>query len=293
MGEIFISYASADKERIQPLVKALERQGWPVWWDRKIPPGRSFDEVIEERLSAAACVVVVWTKSSVASSWVKNEAEEGRQRRVLVPVSLDEVKIPLAFRHIETARLADWQGQPEHPELELLLQSVTAHVGEAPRPQPVEPESTPPPRGETPKIFSGTFLGAVKDERPPADAPATEDSGLAEAKTTQVTYVPLNIPSGVGHLSNWQYVGMLVTLIVVGALLTKFCGGEARKTSGAASPTPAVESPSPAAADATKAGPFGIEFVTIPAGEFMMGSENGEADEKPVHKSWPPPTSRS
>ncbi|GEM_PF-1008630 len=28
----------------------------------------------------------------------------------------------------------------------------------------------------------------------------------------------------------------------------------------------------------------GIEFVSIPAGEFMMGSENGYNDEKPVHK---------
>ena len=29
---------------------------------------------------------------------------------------------------------------------------------------------------------------------------------------------------------------------------------------------------------------IGMEFVLIPAGEFMMGSENGEDDEKPVHQ---------
>ena len=28
----------------------------------------------------------------------------------------------------------------------------------------------------------------------------------------------------------------------------------------------------------------GIEFVWIPAGSFMMGSENGDADEKPIHR---------
>ncbi|MGI8998007.1 MAG: caspase family protein, partial [Pyrinomonadaceae bacterium] len=29
---------------------------------------------------------------------------------------------------------------------------------------------------------------------------------------------------------------------------------------------------------------YGIELVYVPAGSFMMGSENGEADEKPVHR---------
>ncbi|HEY5885141.1 MAG TPA: formylglycine-generating enzyme family protein [Pyrinomonadaceae bacterium] len=34
----------------------------------------------------------------------------------------------------------------------------------------------------------------------------------------------------------------------------------------------------------TRIGQAGIEFVFVPAGEFMMGSANGDADEKPVHR---------
>ncbi len=52
MIDIFISYKSSDRERIQTLVKALEQKGWSVWWDRIIPPGRTFDEVIEEAIDA-------------------------------------------------------------------------------------------------------------------------------------------------------------------------------------------------------------------------------------------------
>ncbi len=48
MSDIFISYASEDRNRIEPLAKALAAQGWSVWWDREVPFGRDFDEIIEE-----------------------------------------------------------------------------------------------------------------------------------------------------------------------------------------------------------------------------------------------------
>ncbi|NGZ10239.1 MAG: toll/interleukin-1 receptor domain-containing protein [Nitrospira sp. LK70] len=70
MSDIFISYASEDRQRVQALaqaLQALERKGWSVWWDRRIPIGRSFDEVIEEALDASKAVVVVWTNTSVKS----------------------------------------------------------------------------------------------------------------------------------------------------------------------------------------------------------------------------------
>ena len=48
MAEIFISYARADRGRAETLAQALGQLGFSVWWDREIPPGRTFDEVIEE-----------------------------------------------------------------------------------------------------------------------------------------------------------------------------------------------------------------------------------------------------
>lgn len=59
VSDIFISYASTDHPRIKPLVDALMRQGWSVWWDRAIPRGKGWDEVIEAELNNARCVIVV------------------------------------------------------------------------------------------------------------------------------------------------------------------------------------------------------------------------------------------
>ena len=116
MSDIFISYASEDKKRVQSLAHAFELKGWSVWWDRRIPAGKSFDEVIHEALKNARSVVVVWTKTSVKSTWVKNESRSGLRRNILFPVMLlDEVEIPLEFEHLQAAHLMDWQPELGHP----------------------------------------------------------------------------------------------------------------------------------------------------------------------------------
>lgn len=73
-------------------------------------------------------------------------------------------------------------------------------------------------------------------------------------------------------------VVILGTVVIVMVLI--YLNGGARSVVGpgrntSTSQTGNAESPK---------NPFGIEFVSIPAGSFMMGSENGDKDEKPVHR---------
>jgi hypothetical protein len=53
MTDIFLSYASEDRERASKLASSLEACGWSVWWDRKIIAGQTFDQVIEHELETA------------------------------------------------------------------------------------------------------------------------------------------------------------------------------------------------------------------------------------------------
>jgi len=124
MADIFISYSSEDKTIVQKIAALLEAKGWSVWWDRQIPIGQKYDTVIENELQQAACVLVIWTQRSVASEWVKNEALDAAQKNILVPVMLEQVTLPLAFRRIESAMLIGWNGDEHHPELSMLYHAI-------------------------------------------------------------------------------------------------------------------------------------------------------------------------
>ncbi len=101
-AEIFISYSRDDEMFVSRLVKALEASGYSVWWDTRISAGSEFDNVIENALAGASCVVVVWSRKSVTREWVKNEASEGLRRGILIPIRIDDVEPPLAFRRRQT-----------------------------------------------------------------------------------------------------------------------------------------------------------------------------------------------
>lgn len=131
MADVFLSYATEDRDRIRPIAEALTELGWDVWWDRQIPAGRTFDEVIEEELEKAKCVLVGWSKASIKSRWVRTEAGDGANREIIVPFLLDDVEIPLAFRRIQAAQLTDWDGSLDHPGMVQIIDAIELLSGQA------------------------------------------------------------------------------------------------------------------------------------------------------------------
>jgi len=129
VSDIFLSYASEDRARIKPLVHALQQHGWTVWWDRTILAGKIWEEEIEAALEGSRCVIVAWSEASIKSHWVRAEAHEAMQRDVLVPVLLDRVKIPLAFRRFHAVNLLGWRGEMPSSEFEELARAVTSLLG--------------------------------------------------------------------------------------------------------------------------------------------------------------------
>ena len=169
MSEVFISYAKEDRATAAELAAVFESKAWTVWWDRHIPPGRTFDEVIEEALSTTRCVIVLWSALSVASRWVRAEASVASERGILVPVLIEDVDQPLEFRRIQAAHLVNWHGELDDPELQQLLATVSQIVSAGTGATPSFRASTAASRAITPRsrwlhfaavALAGVLIGA-------------------------------------------------------------------------------------------------------------------------------------
>ena len=105
-GHVFVSYARADEAWATAIIDRLGQAGFKVWWDGLIPGGERFSAQIDEALERARAVVVLWSKSSLKSDWVQDEAGVGRDRHRLVPLSIDGSLPPLGFRQIQSIDVA-------------------------------------------------------------------------------------------------------------------------------------------------------------------------------------------
>ncbi len=134
---VFLSYAHQDRVQAQRLAAALAGRGYTVWWDALIEGGAQFARSIRDALEAADAVIVLWSRDSIESDWVCDEAAQGRDRRRLVPLSLDSSLPPLGFRQYQTIDLASWRGRPNAPQIEAVDRAVAQAIGHQPAPRAI------------------------------------------------------------------------------------------------------------------------------------------------------------
>lgn len=132
MAQVFLSYARDDVGRAKSLAVAIERAGYSVWWDRELVGGAEYSREIDDALKAADVVIVLWSKVSVGSAWVRDEAAAGRDTGRLVPARLDDAEVPLGFRQYQTIDLSRWNGRSESAGVKTLKRAVAAKVGRDP-----------------------------------------------------------------------------------------------------------------------------------------------------------------
>ena len=132
MADVFVSYARADEDAAVRVADALRADGYQVWRDDELPAHRAYADVIEERLSSAKAVVVLWSAEAARSQWVRAEADSARSSGTLVQATLDGNIPPLPFNQIQCADLADWDGNGDAPGWRKLKASVAALAGASP-----------------------------------------------------------------------------------------------------------------------------------------------------------------
>ena len=129
MTDVFISYKREERDKAQSLAKELARHGFDVWWDVELLPGDRFADEIAAVIESAKAAVVLWSRLSVKSNFVRAEARAADKQGILIPARLDDSSPPMPFSELHTADLSDWTGQADHRGLLTLIRSIEQKTG--------------------------------------------------------------------------------------------------------------------------------------------------------------------
>ena len=144
MSDVFISYAHDDREAARRFADALEAEQLSVWIDESLRSGEAYDQVIEQALREARAVVVLWSKKSVDSRWVRAEATLADRSGTLAPAMIEPCERPIMFELTHTADLSAWSGDCQEAAWRAFVADVKRFVDKdravaAPSPAPPEP----------------------------------------------------------------------------------------------------------------------------------------------------------
>jgi TolB-like protein/Flp pilus assembly protein TadD len=126
---LFLSYSRGDEVHARRLAAALEHAGYTIWWDAMIAGGEAYSKSIAEALETADVIIVLWSRQSVESDWVRDEAAQGRERHRLVPLSVDGTQPPLGFRQYQVIDISRWHGRKNAPEIAAIARAIDSVVG--------------------------------------------------------------------------------------------------------------------------------------------------------------------
>ena len=81
MAHIFISYSHKDTAYVEKLEKKLIDEGFDVWVDHRIDYGSRWTKEIEKAIDTCDAYVIVMSKDSAESQWVERERIHAERRR--------------------------------------------------------------------------------------------------------------------------------------------------------------------------------------------------------------------
>ena len=154
---LFLSYSRDDEPKARRLASCLQSLGYAVWWDALIEGGATYARKISVALDEADVVIVLWSAHSIESDWVRDEAAQGRDRRRLVPLSLDGSPPPLGFRQYQVIDLSRWHGRKGAKEIVALERAIAASA----RGEPTPPGARPHAVSRRPFLFGGAAAAIV------------------------------------------------------------------------------------------------------------------------------------
>lgn len=252
MTKIFLSYVRTDEVFARELARSLSDAGADVWIDvEDIPAGMKWSNAIQEGLNACDLMIVIISPESVKSSNVDDEWQYYHsEAKPIVPVLLRPAKV-----HFQLSRLQyiNFHKQPYEIAFRQ-LHSELRRKGVDLQPLRNVGDDVPLPAQKALPV-----IGAV-------DLRRGLIFGGATLLVIIVALVLVNLsPDTVANIPASATVPSVPTFTAVER--AQFMRVQANSDW-----TPHTETIN------------GAEMVLVPSGCFMMGSENGDPDEQPLHR---------
>lgn len=286
---IFISYAREDQPRVRELYDLLVEAGYHPWLDREhLLPGQQWEPIIKRALKQSHFALVCLSATSINKrGFLQKEIKQALEQALekfeddvwLIPARLDDCDVPDALAHIQWVDLFDDDGLQQllaAMNYQLNKQGITPPSGLA-KPKSVSaplsvkpPEPVPEPTPEKPKSAP----------EPKQEKPYSQPAKPLELKPTDVASVRTS-PSR--SFLTKSRAG--IASVVVAAMVLLGYGLWPDSKPDSIPNYPPIQSTSQAnSVTENLAAGITIEMVNLPGGEFTMGANDGESDEKPPHQ---------
>lgn len=211
MADVFVSYASADRDVAFRIVGYLEEQGIHCWVaPRDVGPGVEYGQAIIDAIGEVRALVLVLSDQSNESQFVRKEVERAVSKtKPVLPVRIREVTPSGALEfYISSAQWVDAWKSPMEQHLGPLVAAIKAMGAPGSAPVRSTPAARPAPAGAN-RLVIGLGLAAVLGlgiagtlwltrAPAPADAPvpaATEPAPAATAPATTEPPTPAPSPN--------------------------------------------------------------------------------------------------
>lgn len=296
MIDVFISYSRANRAKAEAVRLKLEAFSLDYYFDlEKTDGGANFPDVIDRALRDSKAVLCCWSPAYFASSWCMIECRDGLARGKLVPVAVEPFDMfapPADLRQINWFDLVGWNGENDHENWRRTWRSLGKLVGR----DDASPSTAPLAGGPAVGLAAAPASGAamrradiLADLRATwAGFQAKSDIGAVERFFARVRMVAAD--SGVAfeveqHLDELR---IEATRAEAARRARETAEISARRMERATRARPGR-----VWRDTVPAVPKGAspEMITLPMGEFMMGSSSAEtfgeertAAEAPQHK---------
>ena len=127
---IFASYAHADRDKVYPIIKRLNEEGYRLWYDEGIDAGDLWFRVITDRLRHSACVLLFWSPEAEKSSWVNKEIHIALNDNIRIVGSIiSKAAVPDELVNVQMLFIEDYLDSESLAKLQKGLPKETKEPG--------------------------------------------------------------------------------------------------------------------------------------------------------------------